>query len=85
MPEYIKFETGKLYGGEDGLEIRIIKRTEKTVTFVYAKPNWLERDTNKEFRRKIDRLHKEYESIGIGRHWSDPRIPAINKIQREEE
>ena len=75
----LKFEIGKVYKGDDGLEIKIIKRTEKTITFIYTKPNWLERDITKEFRRKIDRIHKKYESIGIGKHWSAPRIFALNK------
>ena len=52
-----KFEVGKIcrerkYEGRMDVEIKIVKRTAKTVTFIYTKPNWWEDDITKEYRKK---------------------------------
>lgn len=70
-----KFEVGKTYSGE-GIEIIIIKRTDKTLYFKFTKPNWLESDTFKIFKKKISFENLEHETIHLGSHWSAPRIIA---------
>ena len=70
-----KFEVGKTYHGE-GIEILIIKRTDKTVSFKFTKPCWWEKDTEKVFRKKISFENLEHETIHLGSHWSAPEITA---------
>ena len=48
-----KFEIGKTYSDGEGIEIEVIKRTDKTVTFRFSKPNWFETDMYSEFRKKV--------------------------------
>ena len=69
-----KFEVGKTYHGE-GIEILIIKRTDKTVSFKFTKPCWWERNTEKVFRKKLY-FDLEHETIHLGSHWSAPVITA---------
>lgn len=71
-----EFEVGKIYTGEYGIEIEVLKRTKKTITFKFTTPSWWEEDTEKEFRKKIQNFHKDFESIDLGSHWSEPSIYA---------
>ena len=71
-----QFEVGKIYKGTDGIEIEVTKRTKKTITFKYTKPNWWEEDTKKEFRKKIQNFYKDFETVDLGSHWSEPSIFA---------
>ena len=70
-----KFEVEKTYNSE-GIEIKVIKRTNKTLYFKFTKPNWLESDTFKIFKKKISFENLEHETIHFGSHWSAPRITA---------
>ncbi len=70
-----KFEVDKIYKS-DGLEIEIMRRTDKTVWFRFTKPNWIEKDTRVIFRRKIQTYYKEYESINLENHCRAPQITA---------
>ncbi len=72
-----KFEVGNIYIGQDDIEIKVIKRTEKTITFKYNKSSFWEQDTDKTFRRKIQNSYTEFESINLGNHWSEPTVKAI--------
>ena len=80
--EQKRFEVGKTYTEDDtnknGIEIKVLSRTEKTITFIYTKKNWFEREIDKEYRRKIQTYSREYEIIDLGNHWSSPSIYAIN-------
>lgn len=71
-----KFEIGKTYSDGEGIEIEVIKRTDKTVTFRFSKPNWFETDMYSEFRKKVSFESLEYETIHFGNHWAAPRITA---------
>lgn len=71
-----QFEIGKTYSDGEGIEIKVLKRTDKTITFIYTGKNWYEQDTEKEYRKKIQKYHKEYEAIELGTHWSAPSIMA---------
>ena len=71
-----KFEIGKTYSDGEGIEIEVIKRTDKTVTFRFSKPNWFETDMYSEFRKKVSFENLEYETIHFGNHWAAPRITA---------
>ena len=70
-----KFEVGKTYNSA-GMEILIVKRTDKTVSFKFTKPCWWEKNTEKVFRKKISFESLEHETIHFGSHWSDPEITA---------
>jgi len=70
-----KFEVGKIYNSE-GIEIIIVKRTNKTVSFKFTNPCWWEKNTEKVFRKKISFESLEHETIHLGSHWSDPEITA---------
>lgn len=72
-----KFEVGKIYTDGESIEIKILKRTDKTITFIYTKKNWLERNIKKQYRKKIDNCHNDCERINFGTHWSCPYIVAI--------
>ena len=69
-----KFEVGKTYNSA-GIEILIVKRTDKTVSFRFTKPCWWERNTEKVFRKKIY-FDLEHETVHLGYHWSAPEITA---------
>lgn len=71
-----QFKVGGIYTGEDRIEIEVLKRTKQTITFKYTKPNWLEEDTEKEFRKKIRHFNNNYETINLGSHWSEPSVHA---------
>lgn len=73
-----KFEIGKIYrerlymGVEKmGVEIKVVKRTDKTVTFIYTKPNWWEDDITKEYEKKISDMGQG-EVIYFGSVWASP-------------
>ena len=71
-----KFEVGKIYRerkyeGRMDVEIKIVKRTAKTVTFIYTKPNWWEDDITKEYRKKISNIGQG-EVIYFGSVWTAP-------------
>lgn len=72
-----KFEVGKIYRDEDGVEIEVIKRTEKTITFKFTKKNWFEKNIEKTYRKKIQKFHNDFESIEFGDCWSSPSIYAL--------
>lgn len=74
-----KFEIGKTYSDGEGIEIEVIKRTDKTVTFRFSKPNWFETDMYSEFRKKVSFESLEYEIIHLGSHWAAPRITATEE------
>lgn len=69
-----RFEVGKTYNSA-GIEILIVKRTDKTVSFRFTKSCWWEKNTEKVFRKKIY-FDLEHETIHLGYHWSDPEITA---------
>lgn len=71
-----KFEIGKTYGDGEGIEIKILKRTAKQITFIFTNQNWWEQDTEKEHKRKIKTYSNEHETIELGAHWSAPNITA---------
>lgn len=74
-----KFEVGKIYDDGDDIEkieIRVVKRTPNTITFVYTKKNWWEKNIEREYRKKIRRYHVDAESIRLGNNWSSPSIVA---------
>lgn len=73
-----KFEVGKIYrerkyAGRMDVEIKIVKRTAKTVTFIYTKPNWWEDDITKEYRKKISDMGQG-EVIYFGSNWATPTV-----------
>ena len=73
-----KFEVGKIYMDDEGkIEIKVTKRTDKQLTFIYTKKNWYERNIEKEYKRKIQRYHLDYETINLGTHWSEPSVAVI--------
>lgn len=80
--EQKRFEVGKTYTEDDtnkiGIEIKVLSRTEKTITFIYTKKNWWKQEIDKEYRKKIQTYNREYEIIDLGNHWSSPSIYAIN-------
>ena len=82
--EQKRFEVGKTYTEDDtnkiGIEIKVLSRTEKTITFIYTKKNWWKQEIDKEYRRKIQTYSREYEMIELGNHWSSPSIYAINQV-----
>lgn len=77
-----KFEVGKTYiecdcrGGNIDVEIRIVRRTEKTVTFIYTKQNWWQQDITKEYRKKIGTENADAEVIHLGDCYGTPVIMA---------
>lgn len=71
-----KFEIGKVYTDGEGIEIEVVNRTEKQITFIYTKKNWWEQDIEKQYKKKIRTYHNEYETIELGTHWSEPSITA---------
>lgn len=58
-----KFEVGKVYRNDIGTEIKVVKRTKKTITFIFTAPykNFLE----KEYKKKILDCYKDCESIRL--------------------
>lgn len=71
-----KFEVGKIYRDDEGVEIEAVKRTDKTIFFRFTKNSWFEKDTEKVFKRKISFENLKCETIHFGSHWSDLRITA---------
>lgn len=71
-----KFEVGKIYRqrkyqGDADVEIKVVKRTDKTVTFIYTKPNWWKDNITKEYRKKISYSGNE-EALYLGDNWAAP-------------
>ena len=53
-----KFEVGKTYRerkylGDTDVEIKVVRRTDKTITFIYTKPNWWKDNITKEYRKRL--------------------------------
>ena len=77
-----KFEVGKTYiecdcrGGNIDVEIKIVRRTEKTVTFIYTKRNWWQQNITKEYRKKIGAESTDAEVIRLGDCCGTPVIMA---------
>lgn len=80
-----KFEVGKIYKTEDGIEIQVLKRTDKTITYEYPVRNWWEADSSKTFRKKIDRSYGDYETIKIYGNWPYPIVHAISERSENNE
>lgn len=57
-----KFKVGEVYRN-DGIEIKVIKRTEKTITFIFTNP--YEQELEKEYRKKVLDCYKDCESIRL--------------------
>lgn len=55
-----KFKVGEVYKS-DGIEIKVIKRTEKTITFIFTDPY----EKEKEYRKKVLDCYKDCESIRL--------------------
>lgn len=72
-----KFEIGKTYKTEDGIEILVKGRTEKNISFIYTTKNWFEENIDKVYRKKIQNFNLNFEVIALDTHWSAPRIEAI--------
>lgn len=72
-----KFEVGKIYNDGASIEIKVLKRTDKTITFIYTEKNWWEENIEKQCRKKINKCCGEYETIELDTHWSAPRIAAV--------
>lgn len=70
-----KFEVGKKYSDGE-IEIEVVNRTVKTITFVFTKRNWYEQNIDTPYRKKVQSFHSEYEMINLGAHWSAPSITA---------
>lgn len=71
-----KFEVGKIYRqrkyqGDADVEIKVVKRTDKTVTFIYTKPNWWKDNIEKEYRKKVSYSGDE-EALYLGDNWAAP-------------
>lgn len=71
-----KFEVGKIYTNNEGIEIKVVRRTEKQITFIYTTRNWWEQDIEKQYKKKIQTFNKNYEEIHLAPHWSAPSITA---------
>lgn len=74
-----KFEIGKTYQDtENEIEIEVLKRTAKTVTFIFTKAGWWGAyvDDTKTFRKTISECDGEVESIALDNHYSAPKIKA---------
>ncbi len=74
------FEIGKIYRDEDddGIEIEVISRTAKTITFIFTKASWWGAyiDDNKTFRKGVSEYYQDVESIALDNHHAAPRITA---------
>ncbi len=75
-----KFEVGKTYRDAEngGIEIEVLKRTAKTITFIFTKASWWGAyiDETKTFRKTINFSRTEAESIALENDYSAPRITA---------
>jgi hypothetical protein len=75
-----KFEVGKIYRerkylGDTDVEIKVVRRTDKTITFVYTKANWWKDNITKEYRKKISYYGRD-EVIYLGDNWAAPSIDS---------
>ncbi len=75
-----KFEVGKTYTDteDNGIEIEVIKRTNKTITFIFTQASWWGAyiDDAKTFRRTISTSNGHSESILLENSYSAPMITA---------
>lgn len=72
-----KFEVGKTYvDSEQLIEIIVTKRTAKNIFFKFTKPNWFEKDVEKEHRRKVVAWLGHIESFLVENHHAAPLITA---------
>ncbi len=75
-----KFEVGKTYKDTEagGIEIEVLKRTAKTITFIFTEASWWGAyiDDSKTFRRTINTGNGQAESIALENNHAAPRITA---------
>ena len=75
-----KFEVGKTYRerkylGDTDVEIKLIRRTAKTITFIYTKPNWWKDNITKEYRKKISYYGRD-EVLYLGNNCAAPTVDS---------
>ena len=75
-----KFEVGKTYRqrkyySDVDVEIKVVRRTDKTITFVYTKANWWKDNITKEYRKKISYYGRD-EVLYLGDNWAAPSIDS---------
>ena len=75
-----KFEIGKIYrqrkySSDVDVEIKVVRRTDKTITFVYTKTNWWKDNITKEYRKKIS-YYQNDEVLYLGDNWAAPSIDS---------
>jgi hypothetical protein len=78
--EMKKFEVGKIYRqrkyySDVDVEIKVVRRTDKTITFVYTKANWWKDNITKEYRKKISYYGRD-EVLYLGDNWAAPSIDS---------
>ena len=78
--EMKKFEVGKIYRqrkyySDVDVEIKVVRRTDKTSTFVYTKANWWKDNITKEYRKKISYYGRD-EVLYLGDNWAAPSIDS---------
>ena len=73
-----QFEINKTYKADNGLRIKTIKRTDKTLFFKYLDPNWCD-DMEKKYRKRI-KIENDCENINLGDWWSSPHVFAKDEI-----
>ena len=76
--EMKKFEVGKTYIDSLGCEVKVVSRTEKTITFISDDKLSLLK-SGKRYVRKVKNYYKDYETIEIKSRWDDPIVFAINE------
>lgn len=74
-----QFEIDKTYRASNGLRIKIIKRTDKTLFFTYLDPNWCD-DMKKTYSKRI-KINNDCENINLGDWWSSPHVYAKDEIK----
>lgn len=73
-----QFEINKTYKADNGIRIKTIKRTDKTLFFKYLDPNCGE-DMEKIYRKRI-KIENDCENINLGDWWSTPHVYAKDEI-----
>ena len=76
--EMKKFEIGKTYIDSLGCEVKVVSRTEKTITFV-SDDKFSLLKLGKRYTRKVQNYHKDYETVEFISRWDDPVVFAINE------
>ncbi|MEB3428847.1 hypothetical protein VLK81_02210 [Citroniella saccharovorans] len=74
-----KFEAGGVYR-DDGVEIEVLKRTEKEISYRFTSPCYLEINTKRIFRRRIKNYYKGSECVFLDGYWSLPCIYADRRV-----